>query len=87
MNNFDTLEKQIDWIARELRNEVKSNNGDIDLASKMLDALTVEIWDRMTNDGIGEGLKSMEYFIQSLKREFKSPEVVQRVGKSSDYTW
>lgn len=86
MNNFDELEKQIDWIARELRNEVKSNNGDIDLKNQI-----IELADEINLYAMNEDSEAcnhiVNYFIQSLKREFKSPEVIQREGKSSDYTW
>ena len=95
MSNFDAIEKQIDWITRELRDEVKFSNGDINLKNEIIKlADAISLYDTDRNYGVVNPDDSetscdyiVNYFIQSLKREFNSPEVIQRVGKSSDYTW
>ena len=66
------LERRIDWIARQLRSEVRENSSDIRLADELVKfAATIDV-----TCTIEEAENLMSYFIQSLKREFQEPDLV-----------
>ena len=76
---MNEVEKKIDWIARELRSEIKFGRSNLGLNEELIKlADTISIFD-ISNDGRAcEYI--VRYLINSLKREFNEPEVVNRKG-------
>ena len=75
---MNELEKKIDWIARELRSEIKFNRSDLRLASEIVELCdTINLYN-IAVDLIDDQQRLeyiVRYLINSLKREFNEPEV------------
>ncbi len=79
------MEKRIDEVCRILRDYIETENGDIKLQKKLSDLFCRLSCTKDNSDHI--------YFIRSLRREFKEPEVMNRkrygrpVYFKTDYEW
>ncbi|HEC65149.1 MAG TPA: hypothetical protein ENI23_07645 [bacterium] len=69
------MEKKIDEICRMLRDYVKTGNSDISLQKKLSN-----LFCRIS---CIKGNHDIDYFIQSLRRELREPEVMNRQANSS----
>ena len=79
---MNEVEKKIDWIARELRSEVRTGSSDLQLVNEIIKfADTISIFDITDDNRACEYI--VRYFIQALKREMRQPETINRTHNYS----
>ena len=85
------MEKKIDEICRMLRDYVKTGNSDVRLSGLLFELMhKICIEEYLAND---EKKPHINYFIQSLGRELREPEVMNRQADGSsnfleaEYEW
>ena len=69
------MEKKTDEVCRMLRDYVKTGNSNVGLQKKLSDLFCRISYPKGNHD--------IDYFIQSLRRELREPEVINRMGTVS----
>ncbi len=81
------MEKRIDEVCRMFGDYIMTGHSDVKLPDELL-----ELMNEIVNDDLLPS-RQINYFIQSLRREFKKPEVMNREGYGravclkADYEW